>query len=77
MFLFQKVLKRGYEMRDGVCSTQNTSGSDTAEGTKKNTVIVQMEEEERDIRSMSFVTTCVRAVRRVTGYPDVLCFQRV
>ena len=42
-----------------------------------------MEEEERAIRVMSFVTTLspVRVsqgqVKRVTGYPDVLCLQRV
>jgi hypothetical protein len=53
------------EESDGVCSTQTATGSDTAEGTQNNTVLVQMEEEERVIRTMSFVTTLsfVRAVK--------------
>ena len=71
------------EESDGVSSTQTAAGSDTAEGTQNTTVLVQMEEEERAIRAMPFVTTLsfVRAVkrqgRRVSGYPDVLCLQRV
>jgi hypothetical protein len=53
------------EESDGVCSTQTTAGSDTDEGTQNNTVFVQMEEEERTIRAMTFVTTLsfVRAVK--------------
>jgi hypothetical protein len=53
------------EESDGVCSTQTAVGSDTAEGTQNNTVLVQMEEEERVIRAMPFVTTLsfVRAVK--------------
>jgi hypothetical protein len=35
------------EESDGACSTQTAAGSDTAEGTITNTVLVQMEEEER------------------------------
>jgi hypothetical protein len=45
------------EESDGVSSTQTTTGSDTAEGTQNTIVVVQMEEEERVIRVMSFVTT--------------------
>jgi hypothetical protein len=45
------------EKSDGVCSTQTAVGSDTAEDTQNNTVLVPMEEEERDIRVMPFVTT--------------------
>jgi hypothetical protein len=45
------------EESDGVCSTQTAAGSDTAEDAQNNTVIVQMEEEERVIRVMPFVTT--------------------
>ncbi len=45
------------EESDGVFSKQTTPGSDTVEDTEITTVLVQMEEEERDIREMSFVTT--------------------
>ena len=38
------------EESDGVSSTQTVTGSDIAEGTQNTTVLVQMEEEERDIR---------------------------
>ena len=53
------------EESDGVSSTQTAAGSDTAEGTEKTTVLVQMEEEKRAIRDMPFVTTLsfVRAVK--------------
>jgi hypothetical protein len=53
------------EDSDGVSSTQTTVGSDTVEGTQNTTVLVQMEEEERAIRVMPFVTTLsfVRAVK--------------
>ena len=54
------------EESDGVCSTQTAAGSDTAEGTEKTTVLVQMEEEERAIRVMPFVTT-LSPVRTVKG----------
>jgi hypothetical protein len=56
------------EESDGVSSTQMTAGSDTAEGTEKTTVLVQMEEEKRTIRAMPFVTTLsfVRAVKGKT-----------
>jgi hypothetical protein len=47
----------GMDESDGVCSTQTAAGSDTAEGTQNNTVLVQIEEEERTIRVMPFVTT--------------------
>jgi hypothetical protein len=40
------------EESDGVSSTQTTAGPDTAEGTEKTTVLVQMEEEKRAIRAM-------------------------
>ena len=62
------------EESDGVSSTQTVAGSDTDEDTQNTTVLVQMEEEERVIRVMSFVTTLslVRTVkdkdRRVSGY---------
>jgi hypothetical protein len=68
------------EESDGVSSTQTSPGSDTPEDTENTTVLVQMEEEKRDIRTMPFVTTLsfVRAVKdKATGYPDVLYFQRV
>jgi hypothetical protein len=54
-----------WEESDGVSSTQTAAGSDTAEGTQNTTVLVQMEEEERAIRAMPFVTTLspVRAVK--------------
>ncbi len=42
---------------DGVSSTQTVSGSYTVEDTQNTTVLVQMEEEERVIRTMPFVTT--------------------
>ncbi len=45
------------EESDGGSSTQTASGSDTVEGTQNTTVLVQMEEEERAIRTMPFVTT--------------------
>ena len=45
------------EESDGVSSTQTTAGSDSDEGTENTTVLVQMEEEERAIRAMPFVTT--------------------
>ena len=74
------------EESDGVSSAQTAAVSDTAEGTAEGTenptVLVQMEEEERAIRAMPFVTTLspVRANqgqgRMVAGYPDVLCLQR-
>jgi hypothetical protein len=53
------------EESDGVSSTQTTTGSDTTEGTQNTIVLVQMEEEERVIRVMPFVTTLsfVRAVK--------------
>jgi hypothetical protein len=53
------------EESDGVSSTQTTVGSDTDEDTQNTTVLVQMEEEERDIRVMPLVTTLsfVRAVK--------------
>ena len=61
-FLFPKIFLReirvereGMEESDGVFSTQTTTGSDTPEGTENTTV--QVEEEKRDIRTMSFVTT--------------------
>ncbi len=61
---------------DGVSSTQTAAGSHTAEGTQNTTVLVQIEEEERAIRAIPFVTTlsfvrAVKEVRRVAGYPDV------
>jgi hypothetical protein len=66
------------EESDGVCSTQTAAGSDTAEGTQNNTVLVQMEEEERAIRAMPFVTTLsfVRAVKgKAEGWRVTLtCF---
>ena len=66
------------EESDGVCSTQTATGSDTAEGTQNNTVLVQMEEEERAIRAMPFVTTLsfVRAVKgKAEGWRVTLtCF---
>jgi hypothetical protein len=54
------------EERDGVSSTQTAAGSDTVEGTKNTTVLVQMEEKERSIRAMPFVTT-LSFVRTVKG----------
>jgi len=54
------------EESDGVSSTQTTAGSDTAEVTQNTTVLVQMEEEERAIRGMPFVTT-LSFVRTVKG----------
>ena len=53
------------EESDGVSSTQTVAGSDTVEDTQNTTVLVQMEEEERAIRAMPFVTTLsfVRAVK--------------
>ena len=54
------------EESDGVSSTQTVVGSDTVEGTENTTVLVQMEEEIRGIRSMSFVTT-LSFVRVVKG----------
>jgi hypothetical protein len=51
------------EESDGVCSTQTAAGSDTAEGTQNNTVLVQMEEEERDIRLAESITTEERSKR--------------
>ena len=54
------------EESDGVSSTQTTTGSDTVEVTENTTVLVQMEEEERAIRVMSFVTT-LSFVRVVKG----------
>ena len=54
------------EESDGVRSTKTAAGSDTAEGTENNTVLVQMEEEERAIRAMPFVTT-LSFVRTVKG----------
>ena len=54
------------EESDGVCSIQTAAGSDTAEGSQNNTVLVQMEEEERAIRTMPFVTT-LSFVRVVKG----------
>ena len=45
------------EEGDGVSSTQTVVGSDTVEDTENTTVIVQMEEEKRAIRSIPFVTT--------------------
>jgi len=66
------------EESDGDCSKQTATGSDTAEGTQKNTVLVQMEEEERAIRAMPFVTTLsfVRAVKgKAEGWRVTLtCF---
>jgi len=62
------------EESDGVSSTQ----TDTAEGTEKTTVLVQMEEEKRAIRAMPFVTTLsfVRAVKgKAEGWRVTLtCF---
>jgi hypothetical protein len=67
-----------WEESDGVCSTQTAAGSDTAEGTQNNTVLVQMEEDERAIRAMPFVTTLsfVRAVKgKAEGWRVTLtCF---
>ncbi len=56
------------EESDGVSSTQTVTGSDTVEGTQNTTVLVQVEEEERAIRVMPFVTTLsfVRAVKGKT-----------
>ena len=53
---------------DGVSSTQTAVGSDTPEDTENTTVLVQMEEEKRAIRTMPFVTTLsfVRAVKGKT-----------
>ena len=59
-------------------STQTAAGSDTAEDTENKTVLVQMEEEERAIRAMPFVTTLsfVRAVKgKAEGWRVTLtCF---
>jgi hypothetical protein len=58
IFLFLKSDQReDMEATDGVSSTQTAAGSDTAEGNQYTTVLVQMEEEERAIRAMPFVTT--------------------
>ena len=56
------------EESNGVSSTQTAAGSDTDEGTENTSVLVQMEEEERAIRVMSFVTTLspVRAQSRAS-----------
>ena len=43
------------EESNGVSSTQTAAGSDTAEGTEKTTVLVQMEEEKRAIRATPFL----------------------
>ncbi len=77
-FTFKSVEREDTEESDGVCSTQTATGSDTAEGTQDNTVLVQMEEEERAIRTMPFVTTLsfVRAVKgKAEGWRVTLtCF---
>jgi hypothetical protein len=49
--------RKDMEESDGVSSTQTAAGSDSAEGTQNTTMLVQMEEEERTIRAMPFVTT--------------------
>jgi hypothetical protein len=68
IFLFQNVEIEDMEESDGVSSTQTAAGSDSAEGTQNTTVLVQMEEEERTIRAMPFVTTMsfTRAVKGKT-----------
>jgi hypothetical protein len=75
---FDTSLKTSRRDQSGVCSTQTAAGSDTAEGTQNNTVLVQMEEEERAIRAMPFVTTLsfVRAVKgKAEGWRVTLtCF---
>jgi len=42
---------------DGLSSTHTAVGSDTVDDTENTTVLVQMEEEKRSIRTMPFVTT--------------------
>jgi hypothetical protein len=78
LFLIFLFFREDMEENDGVCSTQTAAGSDTAEGTQNNTVLVQMEEEERAIRAMPFVTTLsfVRAVKgKAEGWRVTLtCF---
>jgi hypothetical protein len=44
------------EESDGVSSTQSVVGSDTVEDTENSTMFTQMEEVERDIRTLPFVT---------------------
>ncbi len=56
-FSLRNVAIEEMEESDGVSSTQTVGGSDTAEGTQNTTVLVQIEEEERAIREMPFVTT--------------------
>jgi hypothetical protein len=62
------------EESNGVSSTQTAAGSDTDEGTENTSVLVQMEEEERAIRVMPFVTTSspVRAQSRASQQGDGL-----
>jgi hypothetical protein len=57
IFLFRSVEIEDMEDSQGVSSTQTVTGSDIVEDTQNTTVLAQMEEEERAIRAMPFVTT--------------------
>ncbi len=67
-FFFKKCFfRREKEESDRVSSTESTVGSDTTESTESTTILVQMKEENRGIRALSFVTK-LSFVRVVKGF---------